>query len=98
VQLVHHQLADQPGRNLALAERAELVADVRHRGVDRIARHWALLERLEHSGAELRFVERLAVRVALDHPRHDELGGFEGREALAAVQTFAPAANLQPLA
>ena len=49
VQLVHHQLADQPRRHLALAERAQLVADVRHRGIDRLARHRALLERLEHA-------------------------------------------------
>ena len=41
-------------------------------------------------------VERLAARVALDDARHHELGGLERREALAALQAFAAAANLLP--
>ncbi len=60
VQLVHHELADQPRRHLALAERAQLVADVVDRRVDRLARHRPLLERLQHARAQLGLVERLA--------------------------------------
>ena len=67
-------------------------------GLDRVAADRALLERLRDAGAELALVEGLARAVVLDDLRHDELGGLEGREALAAGQAFAPAADLVPLA
>ena len=63
-----------------------------------LARHRPLLQRLVHAGAQLALVERLAAAVALDHQRHHQLGGLEGREALAALQALAAAADLPPLA
>ena len=58
----------------------------------------ALLERLHDPAAQLALVEGLARAVVLDDLRHDELGGLEGREALAAGQALAAAADLVPLA
>src|SRR6185369_4181098 len=94
VQLLHRQLADQPRVHFALAERAQFVADVHDRGIERFARHRALLQRLEHAIAELAFVERLAAGVVLDDARHHQLGRLEGRETLAALQALATAADL----
>ena len=86
------------GGYLAVTETAHLVHDAAQSLVDLLARHRPLLERLLHAGAQLVFVEGLAPTVALDHQRHDQLGGLEGGEALAALQAFAAAAYLPPLA
>src|SRR6185295_4120061 len=94
VQLLHRQLADQPRVHFALAERAQFVADVHDRGIERFARHRALLQRLEHAIAELAFVERLAAGVVLDDARHHQLGRLERRETLVALQALAAAADL----
>src|SRR6266853_590342 len=62
------------------------------------ARHRALLQRFLHAGAQLRLIERLAPPVALDHHRHEELGRFEGGEALATLEALAAPADLAALA
>ena len=98
VQLLHDELADHARGDLALAERAQPVADALDRGLDRLAADRPLLERLQHARAQLALVEGLARAVVLDHLRHDELRGLEGREALAAGQALAAAADLLPLA
>ena len=74
VQFVHHEFTDQPRRHFALAQRAQLVADVIHGGIDGFDRHGSFFERLHHARAQLRFVERLARRIALDDAGHDQLG------------------------
>ncbi len=56
------------------------------------------LQRALHAGAQLVLVERLAALVGLDHPRHDQLGGLEGGEALAALEALATATDLRPFA
>ena len=74
------------------------MADALDRGLDRLAADRSLLERLHDPAAQLALVEGLARAVVLDDLRHDELGGLEGREPLAAGQAFAAAPDLVTLA
>src|SRR5439155_1794726 len=97
-QLLHHQLTDRPRGYFPVAEAAHLVQHATEGLVDLRARHRALFQRLLHAGAQLRLVERLAPPIALDHHRHQQLGRFEGREALATLQALAAAADLPALA
>ena len=98
-QLLHHELADGARRHLALAEAAQLVNTRLDRCVD-AAR--ALTGRFSSAFSmplrSLRSSNRFAAAIALDHQRHQQLGGLEGREALATAQTLAPAADLAALA
>src|SRR5690606_33155185 len=97
-QLLHDQIADQPARHLALAERLQVMHDPLNRLLDVLRLHRPLLQRREHAVAELRLVERLAALVALRHLRQQELGRLERREALVAGQTLAASAHLPALA
>jgi len=97
-QLLHHQLTDGACGNFAIPEAAHPMHDAAHGLVDLLTRHRALLQRLLHARTQLPLIEGLASAITFDHERHDELGGLEGREALAALQAFAAAANLPPLA
>ena len=45
-------------------------------------------------GTSLASIVGFAAAIALDHHRHHELGRLEGREALAALQALAAAADL----
>jgi len=98
LQFLHDQLTDGARGNLAVPEAAHPMHDAAHGLVDLLARHRALLQRLLHAGTQLALIECLAPAITLDHERHDELRGLEGREALAALQALASAANLSPLA
>ena len=70
---------------------------VAYRLFEFVAGYRALLERAHHAVAQLVLVERLAAVVVLDQPRHDELGGLEGREAFVARQALSAPANLPAL-
>jgi hypothetical protein len=97
-ELLHDDLADDARGDLALAQHAQAMADALDRGFDRLAADGTLLERLHDARAQLALVEGLASAVVLDDLRHDEFRRLEGREALAAGQAFAAAADLVPLA
>ena len=97
-QLFHHEIADEPARHLALTERLQVMLDVLDAALDILALHGALLQRIQEAVAQLVDVERLAAIVALDDVRHHELGHLERREALAALQAFAAAADLAAFA
>ncbi len=97
VQLLHRKLADEPRGDLALAEGAQFMADVHDGRIQCFARNGTLYERLEHAAAKLLLIEGLAALVILDDTRHDELGCFEGRESLAALEAFAASPNLLSL-
>src|SRR5882672_5915799 len=97
-QLLHHEIADRARVDFALAHASELVADALHRLLDGLARDRPLLERLQQARAQLRFIERFAAVVALDHLRHQELGRVKGREAFLAGEAFAAAADLPTFA
>ena len=73
--------------------------DAAHRLVDRLARHRALLQRLGPCRrAACASSKGSRLRSLLTTTRHEQLGGLEGREALAAAQTLAAAADLAALA
>ena len=74
------------------------MADALDRRFDGLAADRSLLQRLHDPAAQLALVERLARAVVLDDLRHDELGGLEGGEPLAAGEAFAPAPDLVTLA
>src|SRR5579859_816727 len=93
-QLLHDQLADGARGYLALAHPAQLVANPRHRRVDRLAADRALFQRLLHAGAQLALIERLAAAVALDHGRHHQFGRLEGCEAFRALEALASPPDL----
>src|SRR5437762_2543892 len=93
-QLLHHELPDRARGHLPVAEASHLVHDAAHGLVDLLARHGALLQRLLHAGAQFPLIEGLAATIALDHHRHHQLGRLESREALAALQALAAAADL----
>ncbi len=97
-QLLHDEIADEPARHLALAERLQVMLDVLDAALDVLALHGTFLERVQEAAAQLVDVERLAAIVALDDVRHDELGHLERRESLAARQALAAAAHLAALA
>src|SRR5262245_55644972 len=97
-QLFHDEIADEPARHFALAERLEVMLDVLDAALDVLALHGALLERVQEAVAQLVDVERLAAIVALDDVRHDELGALERREPFAAREALAAAAYLPALA
>src|SRR2546430_15728284 len=97
-QLLHHELPDRARGHFPVPEAAHLVHHATEGLVELGARHRALLQRFLHAGAQLRLIERLAPPVALDHHRHEELGRFEGREALATLQALAAPADLPALA
>src|SRR6185312_5647277 len=96
-QLVHHDLAHFTRGDLAFTEAAQLVADATDRLLDRFLTDRPLLECLAHAGSQLRLIERLARTIALDDERHGELGRLERREAFAAGETLAAAADLAAL-
>src|SRR6185312_14495451 len=93
-QLVHHDFAHFARGDLPLTEAAQLVADATDRLLDRFLTDRPLLECLAHAGPQLRLIERLARTIALHDERHGELGRLERREALAAGETLAAAADL----
>ncbi len=94
LQLGHHQLADHQRLDFALAGGTQLMLDMRNGRFQPLDADRAFLQRALHAGTQLVFVEGLATAVLLDQPRHHQFGGFEGREALAAGQAFAPATDL----
>src|SRR6185436_9697330 len=83
-QLVHHELADLPRRDLALTERQHLLDDALDRRVDVLGRHRSLVQRALEADADLALVEVGARAVALDDLRQAELDVLVGREALLA--------------
>src|SRR5690606_29779100 len=84
--------------DLALADRLQPVDDPVDAGLDVLALDRALLQRHQDAVTQLRLVERLAPVVALGHVGHDQLGGLERREALAAFDAGAAPSNLPALA
>ena len=64
----------------------------------RWAAHRPLFERTYHAVAQFVFIEGLAGIVVLDKSRHNELGGFESRKSLVAIETLTAAADLPTLA
>jgi len=96
-QFLHHELADGAGRHFALAEHPQLVTDAAHGLLDRLGADRTLLQRLDHAVRELALVERFAAAVALDHTRHQQLGGLKRSETLAAAQALAPAPDLSAI-
>jgi hypothetical protein len=97
-QLVHHQLSDDAGLNLAITESAYFVHHPAHGLIDRFARHRTLFQRLLHAASQFRFVKRFAIAIALHDDRHYQFSGLEGRETLTAGEAFAPTPNLPTLA
>src|SRR5579864_4236218 len=97
-QLFHHQLADRARAHFAISEAAHGVDDAAHGFIELLTRHRAFLQRLLHPRAQLRLIEGLARGIALDDHGHEELGGLEGREALAAFQALTPPPDLPSLA
>ena len=99
VQLLHHDLADLPRRHFALAERCAACGRcARRRPRSPRSTTGRFSSALMHAAAQLALVERLARCVALDDARHDQLGGLERGEALAAGQALAAPADLRALA
>lgn len=94
LQLGHHQFAQHPRLDLALAGGAQLVLDVADGRFQALDADRTLLQGALHAGAQLVLVERLAAAVLLDQARHDQLGGLEGGEAFAAGQALAAPAHL----
>ena len=72
--------------------------DAADRFIDLFARHGAFFQRLLHASAQLGFIKGLACGIALDHQRHEQFGGLERGETLAAFQALAAAPYLPPLA
>src|SRR6056297_789622 len=93
-QLLHHHLAEQGRGDLTLAEGAQPVDEMADGLLQRLRADRPLLQRPRQAAAELLLVEGLAALVALDDARHDQFGGLEGGEALAAVLALAPTADL----
>jgi len=65
--------------------------------LDRFTADGPLLQGPLHSGEQLVLIERLAATVALDHGGQQQFRRFKSREALRALETLAPPANLAPL-
>src|SRR6185312_5915422 len=84
--------------HLTIAEAAHLVCDTADGLIQLVAGDRPLLERFLHARTQLRLVVGLAAAIALDHQRHDEFGGLEGREPLAAREALAAAADLPAFA
>ncbi len=97
-QFFHDQLAHLPRRYFALSQHPQPVTDARYGRLYRITADRSLLQRLDHAGRQLGFIERFAAAVALDHARQQQFGRLEGGEALAAIQTLTPPADLPAVA
>jgi hypothetical protein len=64
------------------------------RFLERIRGNRTFFQRTNHAVFQLRFVKRLATVVAFDQSRHYQLGTFESRETLIAIQALATTPNL----
>src|SRR5581483_6272429 len=93
IELLHHHLADLARRNLALAQRQDLLHDPIHRRVDLLGRNGTLVQRAREAVADLGRIEIRARAIGLDDLRQAQLGILVRGEALLAVLAAAPAAN-----
>src|SRR5882724_6467751 len=96
-QLLHDELADDPGRYLPVTDNPYLVSNTAQGLINGLTRNRPLLQGLLHPGAQLRLVIRLANVVRLHDDGHHQLGSLERSEPLAAGQTFTPTTYLPPL-
>ena len=93
VQFLHHHLADLPRRDLALAERQDLLDDAVDGGVDVIGGDRPLVQCALEARADLLGVEVGTVAVGLHHLRQPQLDGLVGGEPLLAGDAAAAAAD-----
>src|SRR2546421_3610810 len=89
-QLAHHEVAHAAGRHLALAERAQPLDHAVDRALDLVGRHRPLAQGEPHAAGDLVAVEIGAAAVLLHQARHFQVDALVGREALLALQAFAP--------
>ena len=93
LQAVHQELADLVGRDLAVGALLHHGLDPLDDRLERLHRDRALLAGLQQALHHLLAVEALAAAVLLDDEVRDLVDALVGREALAAVEALAAAAD-----